>query len=84
MTDTLTPEAVEAAFGTAPMLGRGLCPTGRLIQEQPALGPKIMDVEHYSAAFVMKVLKGLGFGISDKSITKHRKGECRCPKEAVA
>lgn len=79
----LTAEAVAEAFGNAPgvVRGQGLCPVGRLCADHPALEPKVMDVEHYSSAFVQKVLKGLGFKVSDHSITAHRKGNCRCPKE---
>lgn len=82
MQKELTAEDVEAAFANAgPVPGKGLCPVGTIIAEHPALEPKIMDVEHYASSFVQRVLKGLGFKVSDHTITEHRKGGCRCPKE---
>jgi hypothetical protein len=83
MSKELTPEAIEAAF-TSRERARNLkkCTVGNLMEEYPALAPKIMDVEHYSAAFVSKVLRNLGVSsAADSTITRHRKGDCICPKE---
>lgn len=83
MSKVLTAEAIEEAFADAgPRPSRSLCPVGNIIAGHPALEDKIMDVEHYSSKFVMTVLRRLEFKVSDHSITEHRKGECRCPKEA--
>ena len=83
MSKELTAEDIEAAFATASVArSNRLCSVGNLIKEHPALEPKIMDVEHYSAKFVSKVLRGLGVSTAaDSTITRHRKGECICPPQ---
>lgn len=80
----LTAEDIEAAFAeVGAARSRKKCTIGNLIEQYPALEPKIMDVEHYSDRFVSKVLKHLGVSNSaDSTIAKHRKGDCCCPKEA--
>ena len=86
MTKQLTAEDIEAAFENAtPKRSRRLCRVGAIIHEYPVLEPRIMDVEHYSAKTIVRVLKNLGLGaVADTSVTKHRKGDCCCPKETEA
>ena len=83
MSKELTAEDIEAAFATQGVArSKRLCTIGNLIKEHPVLEPKIMDVEHYSAKFVSAVLRNLGVSTAaDSTITRHRKGECICPRE---
>lgn len=83
MTQELTAEDIEAAFAAAgPQRHLKKCAVGQVIEEYPALADRIMDVEHYSAKTISKVLRNLGVSTAaDTTVTKHRKGECRCPKE---
>lgn len=85
MTQQLTAEAIEAAFDaiTTPR-SQKKCEVGNVIEAYPALEAKIMDVEHYSARTVSRVLRGLGVSTAaDSTVQKHRKGDCRCPKETT-
>jgi hypothetical protein len=77
----LTPEAIEAAFA-APGIAKSskLCKVGNLIAEHPALGPRIMDVEHFGAKTVSRIMAGLGLPVSDHAIREHRRNDCCCPK----
>jgi hypothetical protein len=83
MNKELTAEDIEAAFAAAaPATNTRKCSIGNTIEQYPVLAGKIMDVEHYSAKTVSKVLRGLGVSTaSDGTVTKHRKGDCCCPKE---
>lgn len=82
MTKAITPDEIEAAFSAAIVPSRTLCGVGALIEQYPALGPKIMDVEHFSAATIARVLKSLDVGAhpSTEIILRHRRGACRCPE----
>ena len=81
MTKQLTAADIEAAFADAVPKSR-LCRVGQIIEDNPALGPRIMAVETYSAKTISRVLKTLGFGnVADNTVTRHRKGDCCCPKE---
>lgn len=77
----LTAEDIEAAFAAVAPKSR-LCRVGQIIADNPALGARIMDVEHYSSKTISKVLKHLGFGsVADSTVTNHRRDTCMCPKE---
>lgn len=82
-TKTLTAEDIEAAFAAeGPQRNRKKCSVGQVCEEYPALADRIMDVEHYSSKTISKVLRNLGVSTAaDTTVTKHRKGECCCPKE---
>lgn len=83
MTKELTAEAIEAAFDSvAPKRNQRKCSIGNVIEQHPALAGKIMDVEHYSAKTISQVLRRLEVSnAADTTVTKHRKGDCCCPKE---
>lgn len=77
----LTAEEIEAAFAGG---GKDTtrCTVGRIIHEHPhgdVLAAKVDDVVHYSSATIIRVFKNLGLGsMSKDTMTKHRRGECRC------
>lgn len=90
MSKGLTEAEIEAAFGAAAP-SNDVCAVARVIEQEPALGPKIMDVASYSGAMVHRVLKNLGVTVryrdgiqrtpSAEAISAHRRGACCC-KEA--
>lgn len=84
MTDKkITSQDMEAAFAAATMQDNR-CPVGRLYDSvdeatRRVLEAKVEDTAHISAAIIVRVLKGLGFPpISTETVTRHRKGACRC------
>lgn len=82
MTKQLTAEDIEAAFASVAKRNLGRCNVGQLIADYPMLKDKIMDVEHYSAPTIQKVLKALDLPVpSTENINRHRRGCTRCPKE---
>jgi hypothetical protein len=83
MSEKPTKKSVEDAFAAA-VKEDNLCNLGRLLAEvdpevRKVIEAKVQDTLHYSAATISRVLKGLGFPpVSSESVSKHRKGACRC------
>lgn len=76
---------IEAAFAAGETdLSR--CNVGRIIHEHEfgeVLEAKVMDAVHYSAPTIARVFKNLGLPpVSKDAVLRHRRGTCRCPKEA--
>lgn len=76
----LTADDIESAFDKE----AAGCLVGKMLREQSegnraVLERKLAAVETYSSPTIVKVFKSLGLGsFSKDTITKHRKGECRC------
>ena len=80
---TPTKKTVEEAFEAA-VKEDNLCNLGKVLAGVEAdirrvIESKVADDLHYSAATISRVLKGLGYPpVSSETISKHRKGACRC------
>lgn len=86
MSEKLTAADIEAAFAQAGPRDTSRCTVGRIVHEHEfgdVLEQKIMDAVHYSAPTIARVFKNLGLPpVSSDSVNRHRRGLCRCPKEA--
>lgn len=73
----ITAEAVAAAFEAVEPKSE-YCRLGVILNENPALVDRVMDVARYDGATISRVLTGLGLPVSRDVVNRHRKGACRC------
>lgn len=74
----LSEAEIDAAFEAASAPKIRICKLGKVLAENPALQPRVMDISKFDSLTVYRVLKGLGFQVSSEVVNKHRKGSCSC------
>lgn len=86
MDKKLTVADIEAAFAEVAAKDKTRCGIGQVIHDHEygkVLDAKVMDAVHYSAPTIVRVFKTLGLPpVSVDTVQRHRRGTCRCPKEA--
>lgn len=86
MSKQLTAADIEAAFAEAAAPDRTRCGIGQIVHDHEhgkVLEARVMDAVHYSAPTIVRVFKSLGLPpVSVDTVQRHRRGTCRCPKEA--